>query len=141
MARFRLMPGGVQPYYLRRAMGTSIYVRGYQYYVIDGQNYALLKAALRYKLLPQYTFRFPWFPMEKFNEIPLTIYTGVFADAGYVEDRNRNATDRNVLGNTWQRGIGAGVDFVTYYDLVFRAEYTLNHFGEHGLYLHAIAAF
>lgn len=141
MARFRIMPGGVQPYYLRRAMGTSVYVRGYQYYVIDGQNYALLKAAVRYKLLPQYTFRFPWFPMEKFNTIPLTIYTGVFADAGYVEDRNRNATDRNVLGNTWQRGIGAGVDFVTYYDLVFRAEYTLNHFGEHGLYLHAIAAF
>ncbi|MCA6362581.1 MAG: hypothetical protein IM638_06055 [Bacteroidetes bacterium] len=141
MLRVRWMPGPVQPYYMRRALGTSVYVRGYEYYVIDGQSYALAKAALRFRLLPTYMLRFKWIPLEKFNTVPIAIYTGIFADAAYVEDRSSKAADNNFLGNTWQRSVGAGADLVTYYDLVFRAEFAFNHLGERGLFLHAVAAF
>ncbi|MCU0433921.1 MAG: BamA/TamA family outer membrane protein [Bacteroidia bacterium] len=141
MLRARWMPGPVQPYYMRRAMGTSVYVRGYEYYVIDGQSYALAKATLRFQLLPTYMLRFKWFPMEKFNTIPIAIYTGIFTEAAYVQDRSSQPGDDNFLGNTWQRSIGAGADLVTYYDLVFRAEFAFNHLGERGIFLHAIAAF
>lgn len=140
-ARVRWMPGAVQPYVLRRAMGSSVYVRGYQYYVVDGQSYVLAKTALRWQVLPTHTIRLPWLPLEKFNTIPVTIYAGVFADAAYVEDRRRVATDQNRLGNAWHYGYGAGLDLVSYYDIVCRAEYAFNSFGEGGLFLHAIAAF
>ena len=31
------------------------------------------------------------------------------------------------------------LDFVSYYDMVFRMEYAINHLSEHGLYLHFVA--
>jgi hypothetical protein len=40
------------------------------------------------------------------------------------------------LNNRWIYGYGAGLDFITYYDLVFRIEGAINHLGEAGIYLH-----
>jgi len=34
------------------------------------------------------------------------------------------------------RSIGIGFDLVTYYDKVLRLEYTVNHFGQGGFFVH-----
>jgi len=46
----------------------------------------------------------------------------------------------NPLNGKFLAGAGLGVDFVTYYDKVFRVEYTLNAEGESGFFLHFMAA-
>ncbi len=141
MIRGRWLPKPDPPYYHQRALGFSTYVRGYEYYVIDGQSYAIAKSAIRYQVLKPHVFTFKWLPMEKFNTFHLAIYAGLFADVGYVEDRTSVVIDHNSLGNSWISGYGAGLDLVTYYDLVFRIEYTFNNLGEGGFYLHMGAPF
>jgi outer membrane protein assembly factor BamA len=141
MIRARWLPGPVPPYYHQRALGFSTYVRGFEYYVIDGQNYAIAKSVLRYQLLKPRVFKFSWFPMEKFNTLHLALYAGIFADAGYVQDKASSSADANSLGNSWLSGYGAGFDIVTYYDLTFRFEYTFNNLGEGGFYVHFGAPF
>lgn len=141
MLRARWLPKPDPPYYHQRALGFSTYVRGFEYYVIDGQSYLIGKSVVRYQLLKPRTFRFKWLPLEKFNTFHLAIYAGLFADAAYVEDRTSAPSDYNTLGNSVISGYGAGIDFVTYYDLVFRVEYAYNSIGEGGFYLHVGAPF
>ena len=141
MLRGRLLPGKIPPYFHQRALGFSNYIRGYEYYVIDGQSYALGKVNFRYQLLKPHIYKIPFFPIEKFNTFHLAVYTGIFADAAYVDDRASVGSDQNHLGNTLLFGYGAGIDFVTYYDLSCRLEYAFNRMGENGLFLHFGAAF
>lgn len=141
MVRARWLPGPVPPYYHQRALGFSTYVRGFEYYVIDGQSYVIGKSSFRYQILKPRVFTFKWFPMEKFNTLHLAIYAGVFADAAYVDDRASVATDNNRLGNSLISGYGAGIDLVSYYDLVFRFEYAFNNLGEGGFFVHFGAPF
>jgi hypothetical protein len=46
---------------------------------------------------------------------------------------------KNSLADELQFGYGIGLDFVTYYDIVLRSEYSFNKFGEHGFFLHFVA--
>ncbi len=141
MLRGRWNPSKNVPYYHQRALGFGTYIRGYEYYVIDGQSYGIAKASLRYQLLKPHVFKFPFLPFEKFNTFHLAIYPGLYADAGYVDDRESVNSDNNYLGNSLLFGYGAGVDFVTYYDLAFRFEYSFNRQGEHGFFFHLGAPF
>jgi len=141
MIRARWLPGTTPPYYMQRAMGFGDFIRGYEYYVIDGQSYALGKISLRYQILKPHTFRFNYLPVEKFNTFHLALYGGIFADAGYVQDNSSVASDNNVLGNKLLFGYGAGLDVVTYYDVALRFEYSFNRMGENGFFLHLGTAF
>lgn len=133
-----------QPYYLRTGLGYGRdYVRGYEYYVIDGQHFALLKNNLKFALLPQRVERIGFLRSEKFNTIPLSLYLNVFTDIGFVyhyPDTDPDAADTgNTLQNSLLLGYGLGLDFVTYYDLVIRVEGALNLLGQPGFFLHFIA--
>ena len=123
------------PYYLARGLGYGRdFIRGYEYYVIDGHNYALLKTNLKFGLIPKKDLHLGFLPMNKFSTIPYAFYLNVYADGGYAKD---DAFKRNnSLNNSFQFGYGAGIDFVTYYDLVFRFEYSFNKLGESGFFLH-----
>ncbi len=127
-----------QPYYNTRALGyNKEVIRGYDYYVIDGQHFALFKSGLRFSLLPKKDLHAGFIPSAKFNTIPFSIYVGIFADLGYVIDNQFEA--KNPLTNSWQYGYGAGLDLFTYYDVVIRAEYSFNKLGESGFFLHFTA--
>jgi outer membrane protein assembly factor BamA len=141
MFRYRWMAGATPPYFHQRALGFSNYIRGYEYYVIDGQSYALSKVSLRYQVLKPTVYRVPWLPVEKFNTFHVAIYTGIYADAGYVRDNASAVSDHNYLANTLLYGYGAGIDFVTYYDVIIRVEYSFNRQGENGFFLHMGSAF
>lgn len=141
MLRFRWLPGDAPPYYHQRALGFSTYVRGYEYYVIDGQSYVMFKTALKYQLMKSRTYSVHFLPVEKFNTFHMAMYGGIFCDGAYVDNRTTQATHGNTLANTWLYSFGAGIDFVTYYDLVFRFECAVNHLGESGYFLHMGAPF
>jgi outer membrane protein assembly factor BamA len=126
------------PYYFYNARGYhNDFIRGYELYVINGEHFSIVKTQLRYALLKSKIFKINSIPAEKFNKIPLAIYLGAFFDAGYVDSKIINKN--NFLVNSTLYGGGFGVDFVSYYDIVFRAEYSINKLNEHGLFLHFIA--
>lgn len=124
-----------QPYYNSRALGYSDdFIRGYEYYVIDGQDYAYAKAMVRYQVLNR-SFNLGKFMLIKaFKELPIQIYWKTYTDHGYVNAPFH--AERNQLPNSYLRSIGTGLDFILYHDFVFRYEYSINHLGEKGLYLH-----
>lgn len=127
-----------KPYYLQNALGFDRdFVRGYEYLVIEGAHYWLFKSQIRYALVPGFTLKIPFIKSEKFNTIPISIYTGPHFDAGKVWPSTNPSV--NSLQGTILAGYGLGIDLVTYYDKVLRCEYTFRHQGASGLFIHFMA--
>ena len=121
-------------YFFNRALGFNDLVRGYEYDVVDGQNFLLAKTNLRFQIIKPRVFRVPINILDKFNSFSYALYAGPFADVGYVSDDH--FASHNPLSNQWLAGAGIGIDFVTYYDYVFRTEFTVNKMGQPGIFLH-----
>ena len=123
---------------IRRHWGyENDFVRGYEYYVIDGQDYMLVKNNFKWTILPTVEKNIPFIKTEKFSRIHYTIYMNVFGDFAYVNDNTLN--NANLLANRWISGLGVGFDFVTYYDKVFRIEFSRNNKGETGFFLNFVS--
>jgi outer membrane protein assembly factor BamA len=130
---------GTQPYYLQRALGYSnSFVRGYELYVVDGNDYALVKNEIKFRIFNVPAQSLPLFGIHQFDKTFYALYLTAFSDWGYVGAPNPNTTN-NFLANTPLWGNGIGLDFVTYYDLVLRAEYSFNKLGQSGFFLHFLA--
>lgn len=124
-----------QPYFFQRGLGYGRnFVRGYELYVVDGQSYILGKNTLKFNLVPTQVKNIRFIPGEKFGKIHFTIFANWFFDVGYVEDFKN--TEGNELANKLLIGTGLGIDLVTYYDMIFRVEFSLNREGEFGVFLH-----
>lgn len=125
------------PYSNYNALGNKRqFVKGYEIYVIEGPYSILNKTTLKKRILARnYTWRL--LPKE-FEYIPLSIYTKLHGDLGYVKNYPYyEANNLNTkLSNTLLAGIGGGLDIVASYDLVIRLEYTFNIQGKNGFYLH-----
>jgi outer membrane protein assembly factor BamA len=118
-----------QPYLQTIGLGyRNDLVRGYELYVVDGQDYALLKNELKYKLF-SFQKHLSFIPVRQFNTIPLAAYINTFADAGYVKNSYPEFSNTK-LGNSMLYGAGAGLDFVTFYNILARFNLTLNAKGE-----------
>jgi hypothetical protein len=130
---------GEQPYFIQKALGYDHYVRGYEYYVVDGQSYWLSKTAVKYALIEKTTFDIPYVKMKQFNKSHYSLYLGVFSDLGYVID-NQNQ-EQNSINNSLLWGKGIALDYVTYYDKLLRIEYSINALGEKGVFLHFSSPF
>jgi outer membrane protein assembly factor BamA len=120
-----------QPYVYRYALGSnSEYVRGYEFFVIDGAHYGLLRTDLKYELL---NFSIRNFPIRFLSVIPIRVYPKIFTDLGYVANKypgNSFLNDRGLIG------YGVGVDVVSAYDFKLRLEYSFNHLGQKDVFLH-----
>lgn len=131
----RLSGQTAAPYYNQRALGyQNDFVRGYELYVVNGQNFALAKTNLKFSLVPQRVLYLGAIPTQKFNTIPYAFYINAFVDMAYVKDNV--FAKSNTLANQFLPGYGIGLDFVTYYNIVCRVEYSFNKFGENGFFLH-----
>lgn len=129
----RLSIPGTQPFLQTRGLGyQNDLVRGYELYTIDGQSFGLLRTTLKVQALDRNFLLKPLRPIRQFNTLPLAIYPNLFFDAGYVRNAypERNASR---LANRWLLGTGAGLDFVTWYNTVFRIHYAVNDLGEAGI--------
>lgn len=122
-----------QPYVAQKGMGYGDdYLRGYEYYVVDGTSFAILKSTLRQQLWNG-SFRLPLLP-RKFSEVPLRVFAKTYADAGYAYSK---FPGNGALNNRMLYGGGLGLELVTFYDTAIRFEYSANQLGEKGLFLHA----
>lgn len=121
-----------QPYINQQALGYGDdYLRGLEYYVIDGTSFAVLKSTLRQELL-SFKVKLPIVP-KKFNTVPVRILAKVFGDAGYAYSK---FPGNGFLNNRMLYTAGVGVDIVSFYDTCLRIEYSFNQLGQKGLFLH-----
>mgnify|MGYP001971685969 CR=1 FL=1 len=125
---------GYQPYFAQRGFGFDDYVRGYEYYVVDGQDFWLSKTGLKYAIIEKTNFEIPFLRMKQFKKAHYSLYFGVFSDLGYVIDKQTD--QENYLSNSVLFGKGISLDYVTYYDKLLRIEFSVNHLGEKGVFLH-----
>jgi len=112
-------------YFLSNRLGfDNDYIRGFERYVIDGQNFVILKTNLKYNIIPTRILKLNFIKTEKFNTIPYRFYLNIIGDAGYISDKFNPAT--STLSNKLLYGYGIGIDFVTYYDRAYRIEFLRN---------------
>jgi outer membrane protein assembly factor BamA len=124
-----------QAYSLQQGLGYDRnFVRGYELYVIDGQHYGLLKTGLKFAILPMRKVKLKFLKSEKFNTLPLAFYANLNFDMGFVIDNQYN--QGNPLAGSLLLGGGLGIDIVTFYDISWRAEYSMNKNLEHGFFIH-----
>ena len=119
-----------QPYYNTKALGyEDNYIRGLEYFVIDGVAFGLGKFDLKKKILH---FEVPViFKTNLVDKIPFTFYAKTYTDVGYVYNRFDSR-----LNNRFLYGGGFGIDIITLYDFSISIEYSFNQLGQKGLFLH-----
>ncbi len=128
--------GREHPYHNIEGLGfCQDLVRGYELYAIDGQHFALVKTNLKRRLF-KVDIPNPLKKNSTYSGIPLAVYIKAYGDAGFVNDRFYD--EGNPLTNSFLLGGGFGLDIVTFYDWVFRVEYSFNRLGENGLFLHGV---
>lgn len=129
-----------QYFFMARGLGFGRdFVRGYERYLIVGQHFATLKSNIKFSVLPRKVYNLDFIRTPKFAVLPVGIYANLFADYGYVYSSDFVRTSDNPLVNSSLFGYGAGIDFVTYYDVVVSLNFAMNLKGEPGLFLHFIA--
>ncbi len=123
-----------QPYTLLSGLGFSNrLVRGYELYTIFAQNYFLNKSTFK-KAIFRGSTKWKGMPLEQFQYIPYALYFKTYVDFGYATN-TENLEGNARLSDRWLAGAGFGLDFVTMYDFVIRAEYSFNNIGESGFFL------
>ena len=121
-----------QPFYNKRILGYGgIFMRGLEYYVIDGVAAGVGRATLQHQVL-QFNTRLA--KGTKYElDVPFKFYAKLYSDAGYVYDKDAgNSLLNNKMIYTW----GFGLDMITFYDIVFKFDYSFNQFGQSGLFIH-----
>jgi len=126
-----------QAYINQRGFGYGeTYLRGLEYYVIDGVATALVKTTLKKKLVA-FNIPFPFIP-KLLTKIPFTIFAKTYGDLGYAYTKKEFNTS---LNNRLLCSGGFGIDILTLYDINLRFEYSFNQLGENGLFLHNQSGF
>jgi len=121
-----------QPYFNKRFLGYGdVFMQGYEYYVVDGVAGGYLKTTLSRELF-NFGIRMP-VKGKTTDQIPVRIFGKIFGNSGYVHNPQPG---ENALSNRMLHSAGIGIDIVTFYDVIFRLEYTFNQLGQNGLYLH-----
>jgi len=128
---------GVQPYFITWGLGYGRdFVRSYELYVIDGQNFGLFKSTLKFALVPPRVINLNFIPTEKFSKVHYAFYVNFFTDVGFVYNAYHDPELNNYLENELMVGYGIGFDFVSYYDIVIRLEFSANKRWEKGVFIH-----
>lgn len=136
----RVSPDSDAPYFLKKGLGYgNDYVRTLDLYVVDALNFAVFKNNLKFALLKPVTKNILFIKNERFGKIHVAFYANLFFDFAYTWNVVVPPDTSSRLANQWIYGTGIGLDFVTYYDKVFRLEYGVNGLGEWGFYIHFVA--
>ena len=132
--RSRITNSKQQAYFSAQTLGFDDYVRGYEFYVVDGEDFYLSKTALKYAIIKNKKHDLPYLKMKQFKKSHFSLYATLFSDIGYA----KNNTDyiNNSLANSILWGRGFSIDYVTYYDKLLRIEFSINELGEKGVFLH-----
>ncbi len=126
-----------QAFINRRAIGFgSLSLRGLEVYLIDGVAAGVAKYTLN-KKVTEFKIPIP-FKIKSLPYIPFKIFAKTYTDIGYSYlSKKYDSRLNNKLLYTG----GFGIDVVTFYDLVFKVEYSFNQLGEKGLFLRGKGGF
>ena len=129
-----VLPRRKPPYFNNQALGYgNDFVRGYEFYVMDGLDYGLLKTSFHVLAFNRSFNLGRFMPLKAFRVLPLKIYLAFNNDTGYANDPYYGAG--NPLTNRWLYGYGVGIDIVAYYDKVAKLEWSWKGPGGGGFYL------
>ncbi|MBC7948422.1 MAG: hypothetical protein H7Y42_11115 [Chitinophagaceae bacterium] len=127
-----------QPYYNQRMLGYgSMFMQGYEYYVVDGVAAATVKSTYTRKLF-NFNIKIPGGKKREPQRIPVTFYGKVFGNAGYVHNPQPG---NNFLADKMLYSGGFGIDIFTLYDVTFKLEWSFNQLGQNGIFLHRNSIF
>jgi outer membrane protein assembly factor BamA len=122
-----------QPFYNQPLLGYGdTYLRGLEYYVIDGVFGGMIRNTVRKQI-----FDIKWktgLNSRAYGIIPFKIFVKSYGDIGY--SYNRNNVAENPLTNKFLYTGGFGIDVVTIYDVVVRLEYSFNQLHERAPFIH-----
>lgn len=126
---------GKTAYFFTKTLGyNDESLRGYENYVMNGQDFAFSRNSIRFLSLDRMMHLGKYMIFKSYQDLSFRVYlTGNF-DLGYVNDRFYYR--QNDFVNRLLYGGGLGLDFVFYYNKLMRIEYSINHTGEKGIYLH-----
>ena len=122
---------GNPSFYHKSSLGSGEYIRGYEYYVLNGQDFAYAKTSLRFMITNKAI------PISKFygtKNIPFRLFIALNNDFGAIKENY--FPEQNGLSGKMLWGKGIGLDFVFLQSRAIQVEYSMNHFGEKGLFLH-----
>ncbi len=123
-----------QPFLQTQGLGyRNDLVRGYELYVIDGQNFGLLKTNLKYQMFDKIFDLSRYLKIKQFNTLPVAAYINTFFDVGYIKN-NFPEINNTKFANKWLVGGGIGLDVVSWYNVVGRLNYSINAIGEKRLF-------
>jgi len=127
-----------QPFYNSALFGYygNIFMRGYEYYVIDGDAGVIGRATLQHELL-KFIVK-PGTDNKRMVSYPIRVFGKLYGDAGYAYEKDPG---NSLLNNKMLYSWGLGVDFVMPYDVIFKLEYSFNQLGGNGLFLHVSTDF
>ncbi len=132
-AEFHLRLPYNQPFYNLAMLGyNESYLRGLEYYVVDGVAGGFVRNTIGKEILSV-----KWktgIHSRNYESIPFRFYLKAFADAGYVYNKYSNGA--NTLNNTFIYTGGFGIDVVSIYDFVLKLECSFNSLGEAGFFVH-----
>lgn len=114
------------------------YLRGYQVYVVNGQDFLYGKSSLKARFF-QCDINWHRKMPRAFRHMPLQLYATMSYDIGHVYDPYYE--EGNPLVNRTLYGWGPGISLVIYHTFAFSVEYNINDLGENGLFLHAKTSF
>lgn len=135
----KISPNKKQPYYTERALGYADYLRSYEYYIIDGQQFITGRSFVKFAIVPFSVSQIDSWSWQSFNKIHYSLFVNAFVDAGYVHDIA--PCPGNTMANRGLFSAGIGLDLVTYYDWIFRLEGSAGNRGDNGIYVHIKKAF
>ena len=126
--------GEDHPYYYQLNMtAKKDFIRGYDLYTLKGDEMYYFRSNLKYELVKPRTKKVKeGQEKNKFKALQYAFYLNLLADAGYVKNK---FTNNNPYNNKMLFSWGLGIDFVTYYVLVFRFEYTFTSIGTNGFFI------
>lgn len=122
------------PYVLKEGIGYKNFINGYELYVMDGTKQGMMKNQLLFTLLKPRVKNIGFMPLTQFKKVNYAFYLKGYYDFGYVWNDNPGLS--NTFVNDWQYGYGLGLDFVTFYDMVWSLNYSINRQKNHGFFVH-----
>lgn len=128
------LPRRKPPQSNNQALGYgSNLVRGYDYYVVDGLDFGVLRSSWHLRLFEGQFNMGRFMPVKAYRKMPITVFFAINNDIGWANDPHYAAT--NPLSNRLLYGFGPGLDLLLYYDKSIRCEWTWNDLGEGAFFL------
>lgn len=130
----------ILPYTHRRGLNwEDAFLEAYDYFLLDGKDYATLKLGIYKKVYTHELSLGSWIPFESYEVLTLDIILGFLTSAGYLQDNNTHI--ENYLTERLLYGMGPEINVLVNNFIMGTGQVAVNHMGQVGFYLRAKVAF